>query len=172
MSTRFLLPAVLTAAGLLSCATIALAQDSAINVAGWNLADVGHKPGDDSNRLVSIEKALPEIDLIYRPSESNTGGSIQAEFKPQNNCAGMSVSSGFDFDLPPADRAAQVRKEVHEAFADFAKTCRMARPDMEATLMAGFSEAFAAVDKLMVDKPNVYPKEPADDANSQDQSNT
>ncbi len=136
-------------------------------MAGWKLADVGHKPGDDGDRLVSIEKAIPEIDLIYRPSESNSGGSIQAEFKPQKTCAGLSLSSGFDFYDPPADRAAQVRKEVHEAFADFAKTCPTFKPDIEATLMAGFGEAFAAVDKRMTDKPNVYPKQPAEDGNSQ-----
>ena len=157
----------LTAAGLLSCAAIAVAQDSATNVAGWNLADVGHKPGDDSNRLVSIEKVLPEIDLIYRPSESNTGGSIQAEFKPQGKCSGMNLSSGFDFDAPPADRATEVRKQIHDGFVDFAKNCPAAKADVETTLMAGFGEAFAAVDKLMVDKPNVYPKEPAEDGNSQ-----
>ena len=170
MTSRFVFPAALTA-GLLFCAAIAVAQDSSTIVAGWSLADVGHKPGDDSDRLVSIEKVLPEIDLIYRPSESNTGGSIQAEFKSQGRCAGLSLSSGFDFDAPPADRATQVRKEVHDAFVDFLKTCPTAKPDVETTLMVGFGEAFAAVNKLMIDKPNVYPKEPAEDGNSQDQSN-
>ena len=166
MTTRFLLPA-LAAAGLFSCAAIALAQDSSTIIAGWSLADVGHKPGDDSDRLVSIEKVIPEIDLIYRPSESNTGGSIQAEFKPQGRCAGLSLSSGFDFDAAPADRATQVRKEVHDAFVDFTKNCPTAKPGIEAELMVGFGEAFAAVNKLMIDKPNVYPKDPAEDGNSQ-----
>jgi hypothetical protein len=54
---------------------------------------------------------------------------------------------------------------VHEAFTDFAKSCPV-KPDAEARLMAGFAEAFAAVDKLMTDKPNVYPPEPTD-GNSQ-----
>ena len=167
MTSRFLLPAALTAAGLLSCAAMAIAQDSSTIIAGWSLADVGHKPGDDSDRLVSIEKVLPEIDLIYRPSESNTGGSIQAEFKPEGKCAGLSLSSGFDFDAPPADRATQVRKKVHDAFVDFLNSCPAAKPDVETELMTGFGEAFAAVNKLMIDKPNVYPKEPAEDGNSQ-----
>lgn len=142
------------------------AQDSAIDVAGWKLTDVGHKPGDDSDRSVAIEKAIPEVDLFYRPSETNSGGSISASFK---GCKGLSYNSGFGFDDPPADRAAAVRKEVHEAFAEFAKSCPV-KPDAEARLMTGFAEAFAAVDKLMTDKPNVYPKEPAEDGNSQDQS--
>jgi hypothetical protein len=142
------------------------AEDSLTQVAGWNLADVGHKPGDDSDRLVTIEKVIPEIDLIYRPSESNTGGSIQAEFKPLKGCKGLSYNSGFQFDDPPADRAAEVRKQVDEAFADFAKTCRI-DPNAKTTLMAGFAEAFAAVDKLMTDKPNVYPPEPVDNGSGE-----
>ena len=146
-----------------------MAQDSLVEIAGWKMADVGHKPGDDSDRLVTIEKAIPEIDLIYRPSESNTAGSIQAEFKPINGCKGLSYNSGFDFGDPPADRATEVRKQIHEAFGDFAKTCAI-KPGTEAALMAGFDQAFAAVDKLMTDKPNVYPPAPAEDANSQDQS--
>ncbi len=153
-----------------SLGAAAPAQDSRVEVAGWSLADVGHKPGDDSDRLVTIEKAIPEVDLIYRPSESNTGGSIQAEFRPLKGCKGLSYGSGFDFGDPPADRAGEVRKQVHEAFADFARTCPI-RPDAEAALMAGFAEAFAAVDQLMTDKPNVYPPAPADtDGNSQDRS--
>ena len=168
MSKPFMLAATLAGAGLLACAGVTVAQDSAIDVAGWKLTDVGHKPGDDSDRIVSIEKAIPEVSLFYQPSESNTGGSIHGEFK---GCKGLNYSSGFGFDDPPADRAAEVREQVHEAFADFAKSCPL-NPDAEARLMAGFAEAFAAVDKLMTDKPNVYPPEPAADANSQDQSNT
>ena len=163
-----LLAAAVIAAGLLAWAGVTVAQDSAIDVAGWKLTDVGHKPGDDSDRTVTIEKAIPEVDLFYHPSETNTGGSISASFK---GCKGLSYNSGFGFDDPPADRAAAVRKEVDEAFAEFAKSCPV-KPDAEARLMAGFAEAFAAVDKLMTDKPNVYPKEPAEDGNSQDQSNT
>jgi hypothetical protein len=33
--------------------------------------------------------------------------------------------------------------------------------------MTGFAEAFAAVDRLMTDKPNVYPPAPPEDGNSQ-----
>ena len=163
MPKPLMLPGALIAAGLLACAGATVAQDSAIDVAGWKLTDVGHKPGDDSDRSVAIEKAIPEVDLFYHPSETNSGGSISAEFK---GCKGLSYNSGFGFDAPPADRAAAVRKEVHEAFAEFAKSCPV-KPDAEARLMAGFAEAFAAVDKLMTDKPNVYPPEPAADANSQ-----
>jgi hypothetical protein len=171
MVARSAISGAVVAMGLFLCAGATAAQDSLVPIAaGWKMADVGHRPGDDSDRLVTIEKVIPEVDLIYRPSESNTAGSIQAEFPALKGCKPLSYNSGFDFGDPPADRAAEVRKQVHEAFVDFAKTCAVA-PATEATLMTGFGEAFAAVDKLMTDKPNVYPPEPVDaDANSQDQS--
>lgn len=164
IARSILLSGAVIAAGLL-CAGASLAQDSAINVAGWNLADVGHKPGDDSDRLVSIEKDIAQVDFIYRPSESNTGGSIQATFRDKS-CSGLNLSSGFDLPDAPAERLAAVHKEIDEAYADFAKGCRKAVSD-EATLLQGFDEAFAAVDTLMKAKPNVYPPQPADDGNSQ-----
>ena len=141
------------------------AQDSAVQIDGWNLADVGHKPGDDSNRLVSIEKVTPQVDMIYRPGEHNVSGSIQAEINVKG-CSRMSVNSGFDLPDPPGDRAAVARKEMHTAFTDFAKTCKV-KAELETEVMAGFTEAFAAVDKLMTDKPNVYPPAPPEDGNSQ-----
>jgi hypothetical protein len=154
---------LLAGAGLGSSA---LAQDHVEQVGGWTLSDTGSKPGDDSDRAVNIRKSIPNIDLSYSPSESNTGGSIQVKF---SDCKGLSYSSGFGFDDPPADRAAAVRKEVHEAFGDFAKTCPV-KPGTEDALMAGFGEAFAAVDKLMTDKPNIYPPEPP--SNGQDSADT
>lgn len=142
------------------------AQDSAVQVDGWNLADVGHQPGDDSNRLVSIEKVIPEVDMIYRPGEHNVSGSIQAEFSVKG-CSRLSLNSGFELPDPPGDRVGVARKEIHAAFVDLAKGCKTARPGLEAELMTGFTEAFAAVDKLMTDKPNVYPPAPTEDGNSQ-----
>ena len=141
------------------------AQDSAVQIDGWNLADVGHKPGDDSNRLVSIEKVTPQVDMIYRPGERNGSGTIQAEFNVKG-CSRMSVNSGFDLPDPPGDRAAVARKDMHTAFTDFARSCKI-KVELETEVMAGFAEAFAAVDKLMTDKPNVYPPAPAENGNSQ-----
>jgi hypothetical protein len=166
-------PSLLILAAALALAASPAAQDSLTPIAeGWKMADVGHRPGDDSDRLVTIEKVIPEVDLIYRPSESNTGGSIQAEFKPLMRCKPMSYNSGFDFPDPPADRAAEVRKQIDDAFADFAKSCPI-DPAAKVTIMAGFAQAFAAVDTLMTEKPNVYPPAPADaDGNSQDRSTT
>ena len=149
----------------LAVSVASLAQDSAVQVDGWNLADVGHKPGDDSNRLVSIEKVTPQVDMIYRPGEHNVSGSIQAEFNVKG-CSRMSVNSGFDLPDPPGDRAAVVRKEMHAAFTDFTKSCKL-KVNLEPEVMAGFAEAFAAVDKLMTEKPNVYPPAPPEDGNSQ-----
>ncbi|MGY4397946.1 hypothetical protein ACVWZA_003143 [Sphingomonas sp. UYAg733] len=172
MPKRIAFSSILIIGASIALAANAPAGDSLTQVAGWKLADVGHKAGDDSDRLVTIEKVIPQIDLIYRPSESNTGGSIHAEFKPLKGCKGLSYNSGFQFDAPPADRAAEVREQFDEAFADFAKTCPI-DPNAATTLMAGFAEAFAAVDKLMTDQPNVYPPEPVDsDVTSADQSST
>ena len=149
----------------LAVSVASVAQDSAVQVDGWNLADVGHKPGDDSNRLVSIEKVTPQVDMIYRPGEHNVSGSIQAVFSVKG-CSKLSLDSGFDLPDPPADRAGVVRKEMHTAFTDFAKSCKI-KVELEADVMTGFAEAFAAVDRLMTDKPNVYPPAPPEDGNSQ-----
>ncbi|MEP7004332.1 MAG: hypothetical protein ABI810_00010 [Sphingomonas bacterium] len=149
----------------LAVSVATMAQDSAIQIDGWNLADVGHKPGDDSNRLVSIEKVTPQVDMIYRPGERNVSGSIQAEISVKG-CSRMSVNAGFDLPDPPGDRAAVVRKEMHTAFTDFAKSCKI-KVELETEVMTGFAEAFAAVDRLMTDKPSVYPPAPPEDGNSQ-----
>jgi hypothetical protein len=155
---------LLLGAGL-AVSVASIAQDSAVQVDGWNLADVGHKPGDDSNRLVSIEKVTPQVDMIYRPGEHNVSGSIQAEFSVKG-CSRMSLNSGFDLPNPPGDRGAVVRKEMHTAFTDFAKSCKI-KVELETEVMTGFAEAFSAVDKLMTDRPNVYPPAPPEDGNSQ-----
>lgn len=149
----------------LAVSVAGIAQDSAVQVDGWNLADVGHKPGDDSNRLVSIEKVTPQVDMIYRPGKRNVSGSIQAVFSVKG-CSRLSLNSDFYLPNPPGDRAAVVRKEMHAAFTDFAKTCRL-KVELETEVMTGFAKAFAAVDKLMTDKPNVYPPAPPENGNSQ-----
>ena len=149
----------------LAVSVASMAQDSAVQIDGWNLADVGRKPGDDSNRLVSIEKVTPQVDMIYRPGKRNVSGSIQAVFSVKG-CSRLTLNSGFDLPNPPGDRAAVVRKEMHAAFTDFAKTCRL-KVELETEVMTGFAEAFAAVDKLMTDKPSVYPPVPPENGNSQ-----
>ena len=155
---------LLLGAGL-AVSVASMAQDGAVQIDGWNLADVGHKPGDDSNRLVSIEKVTPQVDMIYRPGEHNVSGSIQAEFSVKG-CSRMSLNSGFDLPNPPGDRAAVVRKEMHTAFTDFAKSCKI-KVELETEVMTGFADAFAAVDRLMTDKPSVYPPALPEDGNSQ-----
>ena len=149
----------------LAVSVASMAQDSAVQIEGWNLADVGHKPGDDSNRLVSIEKVTPQVDMIYRPGKRNVSGSIQAVFSVKG-CSRLTLSSDFYLPNPPGDRAAVVRKEMHAAFTDFPKTCRL-KVELETEVMTGFAEAFAAVDKLMTDKPSVYPPAPPENGNSQ-----
>ena len=159
MRARGVLSALLLPGVASAMPGVAAAQNRAEQIAGWVLFDTGGKPGDDSDRAVSLSRSVPGVDLIYRPSESNAGASIQVKF---SGCAGLNLSSGFGFDDPPADREKQVRGQIHEAFADFARSCP-SRPGGEATLMAGFAQAFAAVDKLMADRPFTYPPEPAAD---------
>ena len=122
-------------------------------VAGWTLDDVGGKPGDDSDRSVSMRKSLPQVTLSYSPGESGSSGSIQVKF---NRCRGLSYGSGFTFDDPPSSHAAQVRKQIDEAFADFAESCRGGDQD-KAALMQGFDQAFQAIEAWMKERPFVYP---------------
>ncbi len=68
-------------------------------VAGWTLDDVGSKPGDDSDRNVTMRKSIPEVDLTYAAGQGADGGSIQMKFK---RCLGLSYGSGFGFDDPPS----------------------------------------------------------------------
>src|SRR5260370_22309163 len=110
------------AAGLIALLVPAAARaaDRHETVAGWALEDVGGKPGDDSDRTVDMRKAVPDVSLIYSPSEGGGGGRIQVKF---TRCQGLSYNSGFGFDDPPPSRAAQLRKEIAEAFEDFAQNC-------------------------------------------------
>lgn len=140
---------------LFALSASALAQDRTERIGDWTLEDVGRKPGNDVDRSVTIQKSVPNVELTYRPSESNMGGSLQIRF---SDCRGLNLSSGFSLDDPPSDRAKQVREEIHEAFTDFAKDCP-AVAARESGLMAGFGPAFAAVEKLMIDRPYVYPKD-------------
>ena len=78
MPKPFVLAAALAGAGLLACASVAVAQDGAVDVAGWKLSDVGHKPGDDSDRIVSIDKAIPEVSLFLARTQKADPASIKA----------------------------------------------------------------------------------------------
>src|SRR5881394_3975397 len=108
---RFALPAA-----FLALSTPALAQDMSVAIAGWTLEDKGGKPGDDADREVAIRKSIAHLRFSYSPTETNTGGSFNIRFDDFPKCEALSFSSGFGFDDPPADRAAAVRKHVHDAF--------------------------------------------------------
>jgi hypothetical protein len=124
-------------------------------IGGWLIEDRGSQPGDDSERTVMLSKALANVSMTYRPSESGEGASIQLEFKP---CNGSSNSSGFDFGNPPEDHLKIITEEVTEAYSDFAKDCKTP-PDTQAVLMQDFPQALATVDGWLKAKPFVYPPE-------------
>ena len=147
----------LLAAGLTAmlAPTAARAADRHEVVAGWTLDDVGGKPGDDSDRNVTMRKSVAEVDLTYSPGQGANGGSIQMKFK---RCLGLSYGSGFGFDDPPPDHATQVRRQIAEAFADFARNCP-AKDQGETRLMAGFDEAFRMIESWVKARPFVFPRE-------------
>jgi opacity protein-like surface antigen len=124
-------------------------------VAGWTLDDVGGRPGDDSDRSVTMRKSLDDVSLIYAPSESGGGGSIQLNFK---RCQGLSYGSGFGFEGQPSTYAAQVRSRIAEAFAEFAQSCP-GKDQGEAKLMAGFDQAFHTLEAWVAARPFKFPRE-------------
>ena len=130
-------------------------------VAGWTLDDRGSHPGDDSDRIVTMTKALPFVELIYRPGETD-GASLTINFKL---CDGLNFNTGFDFGNPPENHAKVVNDQVTEAYADFAKRCK-ARPQSQAELMQGFPEALGVLEQWLKDKPFTYPPEPASDTSA------
>lgn len=136
----------------------ARAADRHETVAGWSLDDTGSKPGDDSDRTVAMRRTTPDATLSYSPGEGNASGSIQIKF---NRCEGLSYGSGFTLDDPPASHEAQVRKQIDDAFADFAKSCPSGGQG-EAALMQGFDEAFATIEAWVKEHPFVYPPDPED----------
>ena len=120
---------------------------------GWKLEDRGSMPGDDSERSITLSKALQTVSMVYSPSESGEGASTQIEFKP---CKGSRNSSGFDFGNPPEDHLKVINEQVAEAYSDFAKDCKTA-PEPQAALMQDFPQALATLERWLKEKPFVYP---------------
>jgi len=146
------------AAGLIAVLAPAAARaaDRHAVVAGWTLDDVGGKPGDDSNRSVTMRKEVDKVvSLVYAPSQGGSGGSIQLNFK---RCQGLSYGSGFGFDGQPSTYAAQVRRQIAEAFAEFAQNCP-AKDQGEAKLMEGFDEAYRTIEAWVAARPFTFPRE-------------
>jgi len=131
-------------------------------VAGWTLSDKGSHPGDDSDREVRLTRALSDVEVIYLPSGSGAGLTIN--FKP---CKGLNYNTGFGFE-EGQDRARQVSDQIAEGYADFTKGCK-ASLTPRADMMQGFPEAFATLEQWLKERPFTYPAEPATDDNKQGQ---
>jgi hypothetical protein len=123
-------------------------------IGGWKLADVGGMPGDDSERMVTMTKVLPNVTMRYQPSASGDGGSFSLE------CMGASYGGNFDFGDPPEDHLKVVNQQLTEDYADFAKDCKP-KPEAQAVLMQDLPEALATLEGWLKAKPFVYPPEPA-----------
>jgi hypothetical protein len=120
-------------------------------VGGWQLADVGGMPGDDSERKVTLSRTLGGLTMSYEPSAGDRAG---LSFK----CEGSSYGTGFDFGNPPEDHLKVIAGEVTEAYADLAKDCKP-KPPAQAVLMQDFPEALATLEGWLEAKPFVYPPE-------------
>ena len=129
-------------------------------VAGWTLSDTGGRPGDDIERVLHMTRQAPGVTMTYTPGANGENASIRLQF---TRCNGQDYGSGFDFGNPPGDHAKVIRDEVHEAYADFAKTCHTPPAD-EAVLLAGFDEALKTIEQWLAARPFVYPPEPASSA--------
>jgi hypothetical protein len=120
-------------------------------VGGWQLADVGGMPGDDSERKVTLSRTLGGLKMTYEPSGEDRAGLTFA-------CEGSSYGTGFDFGNPPEDHLKVIAGEVTEAYADLAKDCKP-KPPAQAVLMQDFPEALATLEGWLEAKPFVYPPE-------------
>ena len=119
-------------------------------VGGWKLVDKGGLPGDDSERTVTMTKALATVTMTYQPSAGSDGASISL------NCVGASYGGGFDFGNPPEDHLKVVNKEMADDYADFAKDCK-GKPETLAVVMQDFPDALKTLEQWLAAKPFVYP---------------
>ena len=120
-------------------------------VGGWQLADVGSMPGDDSERRLTLTRALDGLKVSYEPG-SNEGGGLTFE------CEGASYGTSFGFDDSPQDHAKVITEQVSEAYADLQKDCTP-KPPAQAALMQDFPEALKTLEQWIAAKPFVYPPE-------------
>lgn len=136
-------------------ASPAVAQDRTQVVAGWTIADVGGKPGDDYERSLTFSKTLPGVELTYQPGQNGQGASFVLKFEA---CNGFTSSSGYQYDDPPVTHLQYATAEIAEAYDDFVARCK-AKVTPKAELMKGFAEALATAEKWLADRPFVYPPE-------------
>jgi hypothetical protein len=118
---------------------------------GWQLADVGSMPGDDSERRLTLSRTLGGLKVTYEPSPNN-GGGLTFE------CEGASYGTSFGFDNPPGDHIKTIADQVTEAYADLAKDCKP-KPPAQAALMQDFPEALKTLEQWLAAKPFVYPSD-------------
>jgi len=118
--------------------------------------------GDDSDREVRLTRALSDVEVIYLPS--GTGAGLTVNFRP---CKGLNYNTGFGFE-EGQDRSRQVSDQIAEGYADFTKDCK-APLTPRADLMQGFPQAFATLEQWLKERPFTYRAEPATDDNKQGQ---
>jgi hypothetical protein len=136
--------------------SVSAAQDYVAEVSGWKMSDVGHKPNDDSERSVLIEKNLPGVSLVYGPNGKGNGGSLKAIFPASKGCRGLEFSAAFDFEIAKAAPATEVRNEINAVFATFRARCP-GKAISAVELLNGFDDAFAAVQRRVAEQPYIFP---------------
>lgn len=123
-------------------------------VGGWTVQDVGARPGDDSDRQVSLRRTVEGVAFVlYRTAGDGAG--LVMKF---SRCEGLNLNSGFSLEGAIPARAAQIRAEIHEAFQDFSKACPP-KAGEEAALVEGLHEADLVIETWMRDRPFTYPPE-------------
>ena len=131
--------------------------DHTQQVGGWTVKDTGAKPGDDSDREVSLSRTVEGVELVlYRTDRDGVGLSMKF-----SRCDGLTANSGFQAEGAIPARIAKIREEVHDSFKDFAKLCPPKAGEEEA-LMAGFDAADTILETWLHDRPFTYPPEAAE----------
>jgi hypothetical protein len=123
----------------------------------WTVKDTGAKPGDDTDREVSLSRTTDEVEVQLNRT-ANDGAGLFMKF---SRCDGLVVNSGFSAkgDLPA--RAVQIRGEIHDGFKSFAKLCPPQAGEEE-KLLEGFDAADAILETWLRERPYIYPPEPGE----------
>lgn len=142
----------------------AFAADRTEQVGGWELSDIGSKPGNDLDREVAMVRKVPGAELTYKPGPGRSG-TVSARF---NGCDGQSEYAA-SLEFKDADDAIKsVREEIAYDFAEFRKTCASVTPETEKAAMEGFDKAFRTILQWVKEKPFVYPPNEAPKAPAPD----
>jgi hypothetical protein len=128
--------------------------DHVQQVGAWTVSDKGSKPGDDSDREVTLSRTTDEVE-VYLGRTANDGAGLSMKF---SRCDGLNANSGFSAEGNLPARAAQIRAEIHNGFKEFAKLCPPKAGEEEA-LVKDLDAADTLLETWLHDRPYTYPPE-------------